>query len=196
MASLLFNTPFPERSQVGGTTWFLNQLMVFSIVYTFACGLDWNPKVQCPSLFGFLIIGSTIGLFTGIIMLFFPSTYLFFSVPIFWQDYPSYPLYFFGGAIAQRNGWMEKIKEMRRFPIYGLMILCILLTLCFIALLEETSPMYTLLWGTIWKGALSVTSCLALTVFFMDYLDKSYFCTEFFSKSMYTACKFMHAFSS
>ena len=192
LASLLFNTPFPNEYQSNGTTWFTNQLMIFNIVYAFACGLDWNPNVKCPSLLGFIMIGATIGFFTGIIMLFFPKEDFFFVVPQFWQDYPSYPLYFIGGAIAQRNGWMGKIKEMPRFPIYGLVILCI--PVCNLPFLHGKIPdaLFTLLWGTVWKGILSMVSCLGLSVFFMDYVNKTYFCTKFFSKSMYTACEFIH----
>eukprot|EP00956_Cyclotella_meneghiniana_P024091 scaffold48051_cov43-Cyclotella_meneghiniana.AAC.4 len=141
LASLLFNTPFPKMMQNAGTTWFNNQLMIYSVVYALACGPDWTTKVKCPSLLGFLMIGTTIGLFSGILMLFFPATDFFFTVPKFWQDFPSYPLYFFGGVIAQRNAWMEKIKDMHR--------------------------------GTVWKGLVSVTTCLALSVFFMDYGNKN-----------------------
>ena len=48
--------------------------------------------------------------------------------------------------------------------------------------------------GIISKGLTSVTTCLGLSVFFMDYVSQSYFCTKFFSKSMYTACKRVHLY--
>jgi len=189
LASLLFNTPFPKMMQNAGTTWFNNQLMIYSVVYALACGPDWTTKVKCPSLLGFLMIGTTIGLFSGILMLFFPATDFFFTVPKFWQDFPSYPLYFFGGVIAQRNAWMEKIKDMHRVEIYLSMIISELMTVCILVLLPGNVPdvLFTLLQGTVWKGLVSVTTCLALSVFFMDYGNKSYCCTNFFSKSMYTA---------
>ena len=37
------------------------------------------------------------------------------------------------------------------------------------------------------KGILATGMSLAVSVFFMDYVNKKYFCTAFFSKAMYTA---------
>jgi hypothetical protein len=183
--------PGPPGPQV---TWFINQLMLLSLLYGIACGVGWSPKISCPSLLSFLVIGACIGLLTGILLLFFPQYDMFFSVAMFWGDYPSYPLYFFGGALAQRNGWMDEIKEKSRAAIYGLMILfwlifAVVYTLFFKRMPVVASALFT---GIVWKGLLSMTICLAMTVFFMDYVNKSYFCTRVFSKAMYTSCKYIY----
>jgi len=192
-ASLFFGLEYPGSPGNCGPTWFLNQLILFSIVYAFTCGHGWSPKIKCPSLLGFLLICAAIGLITGVLLLFFPSSDFFFTTPQFWQDYPSYPLYFFGGAIAQRNGWMEEIKEKKsRAVIYGLMLLNMAIVYPFMFLVQAKMPaaVGALLQGILWKGMMSVTVLLAVSVFFMDHVNKSYFCTKFFSKAMYTACKY------
>jgi len=196
-ASLFFGLEYPGSPGNCGPTWFLNQLILFSIVYAFTCGHGWSPKIKCPSLLGFLLIGAAIGLITGVLLLFFPSSDFFFTTPQFWQDYPSYPLYFFGGAIAQRNGWMEEIKEKKsRAVIYGLMLLNMAIVYPFMFLVQAKMPaaVGALLQGILWKGMMSVTVSLAVSVFFMDHVNKSYFCTKFFSKAMYTAYIIQYAF--
>ena len=49
----------------------------------------------------------------------------------------------------------------------------------------------TLLWafliGLLWKGIMGMFMSLSVTVFFMDYGYKKYFCKRFFSEAMYTA---------
>ena len=53
--ALLFQTSFPTGTRNGGPTWFLNQLMIFSIVCAFTCGKNWSPKCACLTLMGFLL---------------------------------------------------------------------------------------------------------------------------------------------
>jgi hypothetical protein len=191
--SLFFGISYPgAASSTWGPTWFINQLMLLSLLYGIVCGVGWSPQITCPSLLGFLVIGAGIGLLTGILLLFFPADDNFFAVPQFWQDYPSYPLYFVGGALAQRNGWMGEIKEKSRTTIYGLMNLFWLLWAIVYTLFIERMPAVAsaLFRGILWKGLLSMTIYLVMTVFFMDFVNKSYFCTSFFSKAMYTSCKY------
>lgn len=194
---LFFQTPFPSGTNNYGVAWFMNQLMIFSSVYAFVCGKNWSPKVKCPSLIGFFLIGSVVGLFTGILTVFFPGGN-FFGVPSFWQDYLSYPLYFFGGAVAQRNGWMDAIKEKSRVAIYTWMILTWFIVYVVIGLLHDKGKLdgvaYLLLQGIVWKGIFSMAISLAVSVFFMDYVNKKYFCTQFYSKSMYTAYIIQYTF--
>lgn len=62
----------------------------------------------------------------------------------------------------------------------------------FILFLRGSSLIFILLillWGTVMKCLLSTTTCLGLSVFFIYYMNKNYSCSEFFSKSRYTACK-------
>jgi hypothetical protein len=124
---------------------------------------------------GFLLIGAGIGLLNAIRLLFFPEGDYFFAVPLFWQDFLSYPLYFLGGALAQRNKWMDDIKEKSRAAIYGSMRLSFVIVWAVVIFAEEKDPavVLTLLKGIVWKGLLSMTICLAMTVFFMDHANKS-----------------------
>jgi len=66
-----------------GVTWFPQQLIVFGIIYTFACKKNWTPKMECPTVFGFFLISLMIGTVTGIINLFFSPWHGFFGVPDF-----------------------------------------------------------------------------------------------------------------
>merc|ERR1711937_707954 len=80
---------------------------------------------------------------------------------------------------------------MRRAPIY------VLAAICFSLIVVETFVISTSswpLWGRILYTAVTTDGgwctmmfSLAVTVFFMDFLDKTYFFTDFFAKSMYTA---------
>ena len=80
---LFFQTDFPQGTSDWGPTWFLNQLMFFSLIYALACGKEWSPKINCPSLAGFFGIGVFMGLLVGIIILFLPPDE-YFAVPGFW----------------------------------------------------------------------------------------------------------------
>ena len=180
-----------------GVTWFPQQLIVFGIIYAFACKKNWMPKMECPTLFGFLLISLMIGTVTGIIDLFFPFGDKFFNVPLFFEYYFSYILFFFGGAIAQRNNWMDDIKTKRsRIAIYTWMILaflCVVLFYVVIPILGYPSafndypslPIFILIFVS--TGPVLMGLSLGVLVFFMDFVNRSYWCTQFFSVSMYTA---------
>ena len=195
LTHLFFGTPFPYTPNelwFPGPCWFLNQLMMFGVIYALACGKDWSPKIACPSLLGFFAIGTIIGIATGILMMFFPD-YSFWNLPCFWSDFLSYPIFFFAGAVAQRNSWMECIKEKSRLVIYGITVAS---WIVYFSLLFKVSPglggsMSPTLWafirGLLWKGIMGMFMSLSVTVFFMDYANKKYFCTRFFSEAMYTA---------
>jgi hypothetical protein len=180
-----------------GVTWFPEQLIFFGIIYAFACKKNWMPKMECPTVFGFFLISLMIGTVTGIIDLFFPIWDEFFRVPLFFQNYFSYILFFFGGAIAQRNNWMDDIKAKRsRIAIYTWMILaflCVVLFYVVIPILGYPSafndypslPIFILIFVS--TGPVLMGLLLGVLVFFMDYVNKSYWYTQFFSVSMYTA---------
>jgi len=199
--ALLFPTKFsfPSGTFNWGPTWFLNQLMIFSIVYAFACGKNWSPAIACPSILGFFIIGLLVGLFTGILILFVNPNDNFLTVPSFWTEYPSYVVYFFAGGVAQRNDWMLSIKnDKSRVVIYAWAVLSTVLFCTLNIFFRDKStawPSLLLLQGVLYKGILCMGLCLAVTVFFMDYVNKKFkYLTPFFSKAMYTAYIIQYAF--
>ena len=170
--------------------------MQFSVVYAFACGKNWSPKIECPSLPGFFGFGVLTGVMTFIIVLFADGTDIFFGVPLFWRDSPSFLLYFFAGAIAQRNDWMDVMRQKSRLAIYSWAVATIALDVCFKVMYgwkHVASPstgefvVIQFMTGVLNKGIQQVGLCLAATVFFMDHCNKKYWCTPFFSKAMYTA---------
>jgi len=189
---------FPSGTYNWGPTWFLIQLMIFSIIYAFACGERWNPSIKCPSLLGFFIIGIIIGIFAGILAMFTPPAGSFMTVPVFWSSYLSYIVYFFGGAVAQRNDWMTSIKNMSRVVIYLWAVLSTALYCpIFLFFIEDMAsvPFALLAMGVLWKGVLCMGLSLAVTVFFMDYSNRKFkYLTPFFSKAMYTAYIIQFAF--
>lgn len=197
LTHVFFGLDFPTETHNCGPTWFLNTLMTFSIIYAFACGENWSPKIDCPSLLGFFGFSVLTGAMTTIVLLFANGSDFFFGIPMFWQDFPTFPIYFFGGAIAQRNNWMDNIRQMSRLAIYSWAVAAFALSTCAVLFYSAnflTSPpssgeyvVVQMITGLIYKGILQVGICLALSVFFMDHCNKKYWCTPFFSKSMYTA---------
>jgi len=173
-----------------GPVWFLNQLIVLGIAYSFLCGKGWSPKIACPSLLGLLGIATVVGLLSSLLRMAFPQEGIL-MVPDFWGHYLGYVVYFFGGALAQRNNWMESIKAMRRAPIYVLTVICFGLVV--FAVFYELASKWPLWASTLFNGVTTdggwctVVFSLAVTVFFMDFFDKTYFFTDFYAKSMYTA---------
>ena len=131
LTHVFFGLDFPAGVITGGPAWFLNTLMQFSVVYAFACGKNWSPNIACPSLTGFFGFAILTGVTTFIIILFANDRDPFFGVPFFWRDFPSYPLYFFAGAIAQRNNWMDVMRQKSRLAIYSWAIATIALDVCF-----------------------------------------------------------------
>jgi len=193
---VFFGLDFPAGTTNCGPTWFLNTLMTFSIIYAFACGKNWSPKIDCPSLLGFFWFSILTGAMVTVVLLFANGYDFFFGVPVFWQDFPTFPIYFFGGAIAQRNNWMDNIRQMSRLAIYSWAIAAFALNTCataFISAKVMSSPssgefvVVQIITGLVYKGILQVGICLAVSVFFMDHFNKKYWCTPFFSKAMYTA---------
>merc|ERR1711907_432771 len=81
-------------------------------------------------------------------------------VPMFWGYYLSYVVFFFG---LLAFGMFYEIPL--KWPLWATMLY---------------NGVNTAGWGP-------VVFSLAVTVFFMDFLDKTYFFTGFFAKSMYTA---------
>jgi len=173
-----------------GPVWFLNQLIVLGIAYSFLCGKGWSPKIACPSLLGFLGIAIVVGLLSSMFAMAFPSPPNVMMVPYFWNLYLGYVVFFFGGALAFRNNWMESIKAMPRAPIYVLTVICfglIVVEIFLQTMVNWPAWGYTLFHALNQAGWGPVVFSLAVTVFFMDFLDKTYFFTDFFAKSMYTA---------
>jgi glucan biosynthesis protein C len=190
---LLFSLPKGEALPTlplmdPGTTWFLQQLIVFSIIYAFACGKGWSPKIKCPSLCGFYGIATVLGVLGYIADIFFPTQDDFFGVPNFFAHYHLYTIFFFGGCVAQRNNWMEEIKKKSRAAIYIVAIVSIMIFAA-IKLLHIYYPaqppvlhaIVHAIFVFLSYGFMSVSVSLSIIVFFMDYVDKEYFFTEFFS---------------
>lgn len=169
--------------------------MIFSVCYALLCGKDWNPKMACPSLIGFFFFSLAIGLCSGIMVLFGPVSDRFFAVSQFWSNFLNYPVFFFGGAVAQRNGWMDSIHQKSRVVIYLWAAVSIgLFTVLFHDEKKMKSKMeYLVVRGILWKGVMNVGMSLAVSVFFHDYSNRKYkYLTPFFSKSMYTAYIIQH----
>jgi len=171
-----------------GTTWFLQQLIVLGILYSFVCKKDWSPKMECPTVFGFFLWSLVIGAITGLSEV-FHSNLTYFGTPNFFRDYPQFVLYFFGGCVAQRNGWMAELKTNRsRTAIYAWLLLSLAVYVSALfgpTVLNEST--YLFLSGVMWNGVVGMGNSLAVTVFFMDFANGSYWCTRFFAESMYTA---------
>lgn len=179
-----------------GVTWFPQTLIVFNLIYAFACKKNWTPTMKCPTVFGFLLLSLMIGTVTGIINLFLPGDRSFFGASVFGFDYFASILFFFGGAIAQRNNWMDDIKEKRsRMAIYSWMILAFLFVIWNFVLFPLVGyptaytdyPSLHLIGFAVYSGPVQMGLSLGVVVFFMDYVNRSYWCTQFFSVSMYTA---------
>lgn len=179
---------FTPELIVNGTTWFLQQLIVFGILYSFVCKKGWSPKMKCPTILGFFLWSLVIGVVVGASTV-FHSNLEYFQVPNFWRDYPQFVFFFFGGCLAQRNDWMTELKTNRsRIAIYVWLILSLP-----IGLLKgylETAvneSLYMFIGNMLWTGVVGMGNSLAVTVFFMDCVNGSYWCTKFFAGSMYTA---------
>ena len=184
---------FPINARVSRT------MLVSEPAYDVWCHLRsclWQrlePK-DCVSIFTWLFCrGLIIGIVTGILVMFFPPDGVFWVVSSFWSDFLSYLIFFFAGAVAQRNSWMECIKEKSRLVIYGITVAT---WIVHFSLLFKVYPgfggsMSPTLWafirGLLLKGIMGMFMSLSVTVFFMDYANKKYFCTRFFSEAMYTA---------
>lgn len=199
-----------------GVVWFLLILLLFSTIYAIVCGNEWSPTIKCPSLLGFAAIALVLGVVSGCLVLLTPGYYAvirfypsLFSVPaVAVRMLPIYSTMYWGGAVAQRNGWMETIKENSSIAIKavlysGLLFVPLMVVYCFNIEMffravqqamenPETPHSWYLVWGynffecfiTPW---LAVYLSLATTLVFLLYVNKRFFCTRFFSKAMYTA---------
>lgn len=171
-----------------GTTWFLQQLIVFGILYSFVCKKGWSPKMECPTILGFFGWSLVIGVVTGTTTLFY-SNQVIFNVPNFWRDYPQFVFFFFGGCIAQRNNWMTEIKTNRsRIAIYVWLALSLPIHFRndFLPTIKNEN-LDGFINNVLTMGVMGMGNSLGVTVFFMDFVNGSYWCTKFFADSMYTA---------
>jgi len=172
-------------------TWFLQQLLLFNIIYVIVCGKGWSPKVPCPSMLGFLGVAIVGGLVGSVLSLLFPPGFALLEVPFATEQIFIYTVFFFGGAAAERNNWMEDLKATSRVAIY----LGAILSWILLFPVKTVVTRFTVVpaWvETVWRaffhgGICPVFFGLAVTIFFMDFVNKKYFFTDFFAKSMYTA---------
>ena len=186
--SYLFEGRYNLPSGVFDTSvaWFLLQLIVFNIAYAYICGEKWSPQVKCPSTLALFGISLILGLAAAITTLFFPPFDFALTVPFFWQSYWGFIVFFFGGALAARNNWIEEIKVNKsRIVIYlWALVSAVAFVICFLT--SKPTPVLNFILAFVY-GIQSIPFGLAITIFFMDLVNTRYFFTDFFSKSMYTA---------
>ena len=106
-------------------------------------------------------------------------------------------IFFFAGALAQRNDWMTSIKDMSRVFVYTWAVagIALFITVCMFLEDNTTGWQFRFFMGVVWKGFLCMGLSLAVTVFFMDCCNKKFkYLTPFFSKAMYTAYIIQYAF--
>merc|ERR1719174_266493 len=134
-----------------GVTWFPQTLIIFNLIYAFACKKNWSPTMKCPTVFGFFLLSLMIGTVTGIINLFLPGDRSFFGASLFvlW-NFILFPLL----------GYPTAYTDYPSLHLIGYAIFC---------------------------GPVGMGLSLGVVVFFMDYVNRSYWCTQFFSVNMYTA---------
>ncbi|OEU12884.1 putative integral membrane acyltransferase [Fragilariopsis cylindrus CCMP1102] len=166
--------------------WFLLQLIIFNIAYAYICGEKWSPKVKCPSILALFGISLILGLAAGITTLFFPFFDNVITVPQFWISYWAYILFFFGGALAARNNWIEEIKVNKSRIVIYLWALVSAVVFGIIFITNKPTPALNSYFAFVY-GIQCIPIGLAVTIFFMDFVNTKYFFTDFFSKSMYTA---------
>ena len=85
---------------------------------------------------------------------------------------------------------MDSIKnEKSRAAIYAWSVSSIVLFACWLLYSEKIPDHVSALIPAcvLTQGIQTMGLSLAVTVFFMDHANKKYFCTQFFSKAMYTA---------
>ena len=135
------------------------------------------------ALFGISLI---LGLAAGITTLFFPFFDNVITVPQFWISYWAYILFFFGGALAARNNWIEEIKVNKSRIVIYLWALVSAVVFGIIFITNKPTPALNSYFAFVY-GIQCIPIGLAVTIFFMDFVNTKYFFTDFFSKSMYTA---------
>lgn len=184
-----------------GVSWFLAQLLVMNTIYAFACGRGWSPRLSYPGLKWILPVAYALGIVIGVICLWLPPSSPFLGTNGFWSIYPMYLLFFFSGGLAQRNNWMEHLRYERagiwfRVIIYVFCLLDVafqLITLLFPSVTATWSSLGTQIFtvfyvSVIATGLPTVAWSLGVTIFFMDFLNRSFGrVTEVLTKSMYTA---------
>jgi len=188
------------------TTWFIAQLLVFSVLYALSCGKGWKPTWEYPGVCVLLVIGLGVGFVSSGISLVIPGNQdfmgsRFFVTPHFWVQYLSYVLFYFGGAIAERNRWMEAMAKSGWKPRVATYAVCLALLVLTVFMKwcgsqndpKIQQPKAEYLFGiffarTIYAAGLSTVAwSLGVTFFFMDFVNFKTKFTDFFAKSMYTA---------
>jgi hypothetical protein len=152
-----------------------------------------RTKVKCPSNLALFGISFILGLAAAITTLFFPFLADVLTVPQFWQSYWGYILFFFGGALAERNNWIEDIKANKsRIAIYlWALVSAVVFGIVwyfwyFHACTYEAPPAVNFAFAFA-SGIQPIPIGLTIPIFFMDFVNTKYFFTDFFSKSMHTA---------
>ena len=180
-----------------GVMWFCVHLLLMNTLYAFVCGKGWSPRVAYPGIAVFLVIGLFLGAIGGCLTVGLSDGY-FAAVPCFWPQYLLYIVFFFAGALAQKNAWMKEL----RFERAGILSRVLIYTLClgllvfvyFYAAVIMPSPSLQTWWMTIIvyailrSGMATVVWSLGVTFFFMDFVNGNYgSITTILSQSMYTA---------
>lgn len=185
--------------------WFLAALLSFSAIYAFLCGKDWNPQMQFPGMKLLFLSSFMLALWTTLVkFLIDPDAGLVpFLVPQGMLYIVLYAFAFFGGAIAQRNGWMTALrnisKDWNMVIGFGSLLWFVAIQLFFglgssnIKVWAGSDPARNfarlLLEAVLAQpGPSSLLFSLCVNGFFMHFCDTTYgYLTKFFSQSMYTA---------
>merc|ERR1711988_270605 len=187
-----------------GPTWFLSQLLVFNIAYAIFCGKGWAPRVPYPNTWLLILLSVVVGILSTFVAALVPGDSSTdsdknFIAPRFWNQYPSYIILFFGGALAQRNGWIESMRKLSiwtRVGVYTVFFICVGWKFIQPFIVQPPPPTFTeagqwwwnFFMDQCWLNSMWIPLDLGVTFFFMDFVDWTIpYVTDFFAKSMYTA---------
>lgn len=173
-----------------GVCWFLAQLVIFNTAYAVLCGKDWSPKVEFPGVAGLLNIGVGVGVVVSTSTLFFPLYDTYFFTPRFFSDYLSFVVFFFGGALASRNNWLEDLQNIpksARSIIYGCSIFFPLLRYVWeyhLYHMKDNILLHYIFNTFAVNGVVTMYFNITITLFFMQFMNKKFWFTDFSSKAM------------
>jgi hypothetical protein len=172
-----------------GPLWFVEALLIFSVVYALWWGLA-KPQAQqtrgegaAPGNLAIAIFALALGLITFVVRIWLPVGWCFAPLNFQFPHFPQYISLFILGTIAYRRGWLSAISEdAARGRLWGrvVLFLVVLAPVLFVlggALEGDTGPFrgglrWQALVYALWEQFLCVGMVIGLLVWFRKRYDQ------------------------
>jgi hypothetical protein len=195
-----FSQYFREFGLVSGPLWFIEALLLFSVLYALwrllAPPRPESParEVPFPGNGSIISLALLIAVMSFIVRLWFPSDTVFWPLSFQLADFPQYVAMFIIGLVAYRNNWLLGLPEAtgRRWLVIAIVLILMYPPIAiFGGAIEDATPFkggwhWQSLLAALWQAFLCLSMCIGLVYAFRRLFNRQGVLGRFFSRNAYS----------